>query len=114
MSLYLVILAFIILTKCSNLATLTQWVMQFVIAKSTPYMITSMSYGTYFFFAASMNIAFVWVFFLLPETKGVRLEEMDALFGTPGEPNFRNREGSLQGEIEEDGAKGMVVMRENI
>jgi hypothetical protein len=55
--------------------------MQFVIAKSTPYMISSMGYGTYFLFASFMTIAFLWVYFLLPETKGIRLEEMDALFG---------------------------------
>ena len=58
--------------------------MQFVITKSTPFMITSMGYGTYFFFGASMTLSFAWVWFLLPETKGLRLEDMDAIFGLPG------------------------------
>jgi hypothetical protein len=56
-------------------------IMQLVIAKSTPYMISNMGYGTYFLFASFMTIAFLWVCFLLPETRGIRLEEMDALFG---------------------------------
>jgi Sugar (and other) transporter len=57
--------------------------MQFIIAKSTPFMI-GMGHGTYFFFGAAMTVAFVWVWFLLPETKGLRLEEMDVIFGFPG------------------------------
>ena len=58
--------------------------MQFIIAKSTPFMITSMGYGTYFFFGASTTVAFFWVWFLLPETKGLSLEDMDIIFGLPG------------------------------
>ncbi|KAF8585353.1 general substrate transporter [Ramaria rubella] len=67
-----------------TITTMTQWLMQFVITKSTPFMITSLGYGTYFLFGASMTISFAWVWFLLPETKGLRLEDMDALFGSPG------------------------------
>jgi hypothetical protein len=56
---------------------------QFIITKSTPFMLASMKYGTYFFFASAMTIAFFWTYFILPETSGVTLEEMDALFGVP-------------------------------
>lgn len=36
--------------------------------------------GVYFFFASMMICSIVFVFFLLPETKGIPLESMDRLF----------------------------------
>jgi Sugar (and other) transporter len=68
--------------------------MQFIIAKSTPFMITGIGYGTYFFFGASTTVAFVWVWFLLPETKGLRLEEMDVIFGLPGSDTTSSKDDS--------------------
>ncbi|KAF8513808.1 quinate permease [Gautieria morchelliformis] len=79
-----------------TITTMTQWLMQFVITKSTPFMITSIGYGTYFFFGASMSISFVWVWFLLPETKGLRLEDMDVIFGLPESHNSTPEEKSQQ------------------
>lgn len=46
-------------------------------------MITSLGYGTYFFFASLMIAMGFWSWFFIPETKGKTLEEMDALFGAP-------------------------------
>lgn len=43
-------------------------------------MFATMGYGVYFFFAALSLGAFVFTFFLIPETKGVPLEMMDRLF----------------------------------
>jgi hypothetical protein len=43
-------------------------------------MFNSWGYGVYFFFASLMIISVVFVFFCLPETKGVPLEQMDRLF----------------------------------
>ena len=39
-----------------------------------------MGYGVYFFFASLMIMSALFVFFLLPETKGLPLETMDRLF----------------------------------
>lgn len=44
-------------------------------------MIESIGYGTYLFFAAFALIAFAFTWFIIPETKGRSLEEMDAVFG---------------------------------
>lgn len=44
-------------------------------------MLETISYGTYFFFAAFALIAFAFTWFVIPETKGRTLEEMDAVFG---------------------------------
>jgi hypothetical protein len=43
-------------------------------------MFAAMSYGVYMFFASLMLCAAVYVFFLIPETKGIPLEAMDRLF----------------------------------
>ena len=43
-------------------------------------MFASMGFGVYMFFASMMLCAAVFVFFLVPETKGIPLEAMDRLF----------------------------------
>lgn len=45
-----------------------------------------MGYGVFFFFAALMICSIVFVFFLIPETKGVPLEAMDRLFAKEAGP----------------------------
>lgn len=69
-------------------------------------MITSLGYGTYFFFASLMILMGIWAFFFIPETKGLSLEDMDRLFGVPereGEAAGRNK------ELELEKADGFVV-----
>ena len=58
-----------------------QWLFQFVIARSTPYMISNIGYGTYLFFASCTILMVIWAYFYVPETKGRTLESMDQLFG---------------------------------
>jgi hypothetical protein len=43
-------------------------------------MFLQMKYGVYFFFASLMILSIPFVFFLIPETKSIPLEEMDRLF----------------------------------
>jgi len=45
-------------------------------------MFEAWKWGTYIFFAVFLAIGIVWIWFFLPETKGVTLEEMDAVFGS--------------------------------
>ncbi|KAK6000875.1 hypothetical protein QM012_002958 [Aureobasidium pullulans] len=65
-------------------AALCQWLVQFVMTKALPYIFSSFGYGTWFFFAAWMLIATLWTFFFMPETKGLTIDQMDALFGYQG------------------------------
>lgn len=44
-------------------------------------MIQSIHYGAYIFFCCFCFLAGVWAYFLVPETKGKTLEEMDHAFG---------------------------------
>ena len=46
----------------------------------TPPMIQGIGFGTYVFFAAFCALAIVWVYFLVPETNGRTLEQMDSVF----------------------------------
>ncbi|ORY71176.1 general substrate transporter [Pseudomassariella vexata] len=83
-------------------AAATQWLFNFVVARSkfthtssletlalricqaVPTMMRNMGYagyGTYFLFGSFCAAMFFFAFFLVPETKGMSLEKMDELFG---------------------------------
>lgn len=61
-------------------AAASNWLWNFLISRFTPQMFTAMGYGVYFFFASLMICSIFFVFFLIPETKGIPLESMDRLF----------------------------------
>ena len=44
-------------------------------------MLEAITFGTFYFFLAFCLILIVWVYFCVPETKGLRVEEMDQVFG---------------------------------
>ena len=47
-------------------------------------MITSITYGTYLIFGILTLIGAGFIWFFVPETKRLTLEEMDVIFGSPG------------------------------
>jgi hypothetical protein len=51
------------------------------IGQATPDMVAKMGYGTFIFFGAMCFIGAVFVYFVVPETKNLTLEEMDEVFG---------------------------------
>jgi len=64
-------------------AAANNWFWNFIISRFTPQMFLSMGVngcGVYFFFASMMLLSIPFVFFLIPETKGIPLESMDRLF----------------------------------
>jgi sugar porter (SP) family MFS transporter len=61
-------------------AASNNWFWNFIISRFTPQMFNKMGYGVYFFFASMMILSIPFVYFLVPETKGVPLEAMDRLF----------------------------------
>ncbi len=69
---------------CVAICTATHWLMNFVIARSVPYMITNIGGGTYFVFASFLTVAILFVYLFVPETKGLDMESMDELFGGNG------------------------------
>ncbi|KAF3928975.1 hypothetical protein ABW19_dt0201388 [Dactylella cylindrospora] len=67
-----------------SFAAATQWLFNFAVSRATPPMLVHVGksgFGTYFIFG-SFNFAMcIFVWFLVPETKGISLEQMDELFG---------------------------------
>jgi len=63
----------------------------FLISRFTPQMFLKMDYGVYMFFACLMLLSIPFVFFLIPETKGIPLERMDELFETKPAHNAHGR-----------------------
>ena len=69
------------------LAAASNWLWNFLISRFTPQMFAKMDYGVYFFFSSLMILSVAFVYFLVPETKGIPLESMDLLFGQKSVPN---------------------------
>lgn len=66
------------------IAAATQWLFNFVVAQAVPHMMATVGshgYGTYFIFGSFCFSMFFFVWFLIPETKGMSLEKMDDIFG---------------------------------
>jgi hypothetical protein len=66
------------------LGAATQWLFNFIIARTVLTMQVTMGtagYGMFFLFGTFGWIMGIFVWFFIPETKGLSLEKMDALFG---------------------------------
>ncbi|KIW24678.1 uncharacterized protein PV07_10380 [Cladophialophora immunda] len=63
-----------------GLATSVNWIANFIIGVCVPPMIQGIGYGTYVFFAAFCGLALLFAYFLVPETAGKTLEQMDEVF----------------------------------
>lgn len=64
-------------------AAANNWFWNFIISRFTPKMFLTMGpngCGVFFFFASMMIASIIFVWFLIPETKGLPLESMDRLF----------------------------------
>ncbi|KEP48041.1 sugar porter (SP) family MFS transporter [Rhizoctonia solani 123E] len=66
---------------CQAITTATHWIFAFAMARATPYMLANTGYGFYLFFGTCMMLMIPFIYFLLPETKGISLEHVDKLFG---------------------------------
>jgi hypothetical protein len=75
------------------------WLNNFAVGISTSPFIQVSQFGTFIFFGCVTVVAALWVYFLLPETKGLTLEEMDELFGDAG---FAEADQALKTRIERD------------
>ncbi|KKY14319.1 putative mfs quinate [Phaeomoniella chlamydospora] len=79
---YVSLVAIYLFAACYQFAT--QWLFNFVVARSVTTMLATMGkggYGTYFLFGSFCFSMFIFTWFFIPETKGMSLEKMDDLFG---------------------------------
>ncbi|OIW27181.1 hypothetical protein CONLIGDRAFT_671015 [Coniochaeta ligniaria NRRL 30616] len=85
-------------SKGASLSTATNWAFNWLVGEMTPILQEWIKWRLYLVHAFFCAVSFVVVYFLYPETCGVRLEDMDALFGdatanlgtpaTPGTPSL--------------------------
>lgn len=61
-------------------AAANNWFWNSIISRFTSQVSLTMSYGVYFFFACSMLLSVLFVFFLILETEDMPLERTDELF----------------------------------
>ncbi|UPX13637.1 uncharacterized protein EKO05_0004138 [Ascochyta rabiei] len=97
------------------IAAATQWLFNFVVARATPVMMTTVGfngYGTFLIYGCFCFSMFFFVWFLVPETKGLSLEKMDDLFGIT--ELIKNIEADREGRasMTEVGIDGKEVIRE--
>lgn len=71
----------------------------FAVAVSTSPFISKTSFGAFIFFGAITLVGAIYVFFLVPETKGLTLEEMDEVFGVTG---FAAEDAKLKEQIDRE------------
>ncbi|KAI9924859.1 hypothetical protein ASPWEDRAFT_155105 [Aspergillus wentii DTO 134E9] len=69
-------------SKGASIGASSNWLNNFAVAFYVPSMFKTLEWGTYIFFAGFLAASIVWIYFFLPETKGVSLEEMDRVFGS--------------------------------
>ncbi|KAL1997629.1 hypothetical protein VTN02DRAFT_1234 [Thermoascus thermophilus] len=62
----------------------SNWLNNFAVGISTSPFLHASDYGAFIFFGCITTIGAIYVYFLVPETKGRTLEEMDELFGSTG------------------------------
>ena len=69
----------------SSLATLSNWLLSFVVTKTYSSLALKLTIqGTFWFYSGCSLLGFVFVFFVMPETKGKTLEEIEAMFNKGG------------------------------
>ncbi|TFK45826.1 general substrate transporter [Heliocybe sulcata] len=70
--------------KGISIGASSNWMNNFIVGQVTPTMLAHISYGTFIFFGVFSFLGGLFVLFLVPETKGLTLEEMDGVFGSEG------------------------------
>ncbi|KAI5460402.1 general substrate transporter [Mariannaea sp. PMI_226] len=67
-----------------SLGASSNWMNNFIVGQVTPDMLTGITYGTYILFGILTYVGALFVWFVVPETKRLSLEEMDIIFGSEG------------------------------
>jgi sugar transport protein len=75
------------------------YMMNFVVGQVTPNMLDKLKFGTYIFFGAFCLLMFLWVLFMVPETRFKSLEEMDLVFGDNSGQVDRQRMNEVMAEV---------------
>ena len=64
-----------------------------------------MNYGVYIFFASMLVLASIYAWFFIHETKGVRMDQMDELFGFERPAGNYTSKAVEEGDFDDHGGK---------
>ncbi|KAI1487388.1 putative hexose transport-related protein [Biscogniauxia mediterranea] len=67
-----------------TLGASSNWMNNFIVGQVTPDLLNKIGYGTYILFGVLTFIGAGFIWFFVPETKRLTLEEMDVIFGSEG------------------------------
>ncbi|KAH7057114.1 MFS transporter [Macrophomina phaseolina] len=99
-------------TKGVAWSTASNWLNNFIIGLITPPLIQNTDgFGAYTFFAVWCLVSLLWAYFLVPETKGRSLEDMDQVFKDRAGTEDKIRRREILSELKErDGARGVATV----
>lgn len=86
-------------SKGVSLSTASNWINNFLIGLITPPLMEMSSTATFMIFACACFGAYLWSSYVVPETAGVSLEEIDAVFGSAAGQKDRKRKFELEREL---------------
>ncbi|PYI00563.1 sugar transporter [Aspergillus sclerotiicarbonarius CBS 121057] len=95
-------------SQAVGIAIGVNWLSNFIVALITPRMLDSITFGTFYFYLAFCVFLVFWVYFALPETKGVPIEEMDKVFGGNQGEQDTIRMASIRHQLGMGGVDGAV------
>ncbi|KAH9878592.1 hypothetical protein IAQ61_001864 [Plenodomus lingam] len=83
-------------------AAASVWIWTLIVTKALPQMYTSMEWGVYVFFATSLICASIYAFFFIHDTKGLRIDQMDQLFGFEKREHYIAPEAGFDSKMVDD------------
>jgi hypothetical protein len=98
--------------KGMSISSAINWIMNFTVAEVTPVMFTNIGYKTYIVFMCFCIVGFFYAVFLLPELKGLSLEEVDAIFHDKSGAEDRERRERVAKQIGLDKIANQVQHQE--
>lgn len=100
--------------KGMSISSAVNWIMNFTVAQVTPVMITNIGYKTYIVFMCFCITGFIYAVFILPELKGLSLEEVDNVFHDTHGAEDRARREKIAQQIGLDKVAEQVAHKEKV
>jgi len=97
-----------------SISSAVNWLMNFTVAEVTPVMLDNIGYKTYIVFMCFCIVGFIYSIWILPELKGLSLEEVDELFNDNSGAEDRARRERVAKQIGLDKIAHDVQHREGV
>lgn len=97
--------------KGASLSTATNWFFNYIVGEVTPVLMDTIGYRLYAMHGCFCLFSLVLVYFTYPETKGVALEEMEAVFGDAEPRVIEDDSDDDDDDEEEDRGRSVAAAR---